>query len=189
MPDTNVRYPLAAIPKCIFDAAQQEATKGRPAYSSLSINHIIQRDLGDNLEYDYLLGVILSSQRGVSGEPMILGSGELFHDSRFSLKRVRVTEWQMSMLQKLQMQYARDGIYLPASCFLVSWLYQECKWVRDIFPITGGGLLLGGESYDVRAWNYNEAGWYEARRIFYDEGWRVFKREEHLPTPHAYTAW
>lgn len=189
MPDTNVRYPLAAIPKCIFDAAQQEAREGRPAYSSLSINQVIQDNLSDGPKYDYLLGVIVSSQRGVSGEPMILGSGELYHDPRFSLKKVRVTEWQMSMLQKSQMQYARDGIHLPASVFLVSWLYQVCKWVRDIFPIMGGGLLLGGGSYDVRAFSFDEISWYEVRRLFYDNGWKVLRTDSHLPDPHAYTAW
>jgi hypothetical protein len=182
MPDPNVRYPLVAIPKCVFDAiAQDVAEDHNNPYAIVSVNEYIQTFLNHAPMYDYLLAF----QRG--DEIHMVGGIESTW-TELQLQKVRVTKAQFELLRHRQEQYARDGFRVPLSIIVTSMLYQYSKAVRKALE------RLTDERWQLIACVFSDGKVEPIRRSFFQkdsDGWNSYsyKSEAERTGPSVIVGW
>lgn len=197
MPNPNVRYPLAAIPKCIFDALQQDMVQDHDnPYAIVSVNEYVQTMLNHSPMYDYLLQMVVISSQGVESRPGLVGDPTIqAGDLEMSLKKVRVTESQFEMLSQRQAQYARDGLRIPISCIMSAMLYQWSKSVRTALHHKDNRGWSGILGCKPEAWMYGDVNGIRCQLAFFqkDESkeWQSlhWTSENDLVTPSVIVGW
>lgn len=197
MPNPNVRYPLVAIPKCMFDALQQDIAKDHDnPYAIVSVNEYVQTLLNHSPMYDYLIKMVTVSNQGAETRTLLVGDPTLRIDGpEMNLKRVRVTESQFEMLSQRQAQYACDGLRIPISCIVSSMLYQWSKSVRAALSWKADQSWSLIRSCRPEAWMYGDVNGSRCQLAFHqkDEAkvWQSYHwtSEEDLATPSVIVGW
>lgn len=195
MPNPNDRYPLVAIPKCIFDALRRDMVKDHDSpYAMVSVNEYVQTMLNHYPMYDYLIRLEVQETSGAKLIKPLLGDPSLSLTGwDMDLKKVRVTQSQFEMLSQRQAQYASDRLRIPISCIVSSMLYQWSKSVRAIFERSPGQWELF-KKIQPQAWMYGDVEGCRVQLCFHqeDEGeWKVYHwtREEDLTSPSVIVGW
>lgn len=195
MPNPNDRYPLVAIPKCIFDALRRDLEKDHDnPYAMVSVNEYVQSMLNHSPMYDYLIRLEVQDSSGAKMIKPLLGDPSLsLRGWDMDLKKVRVTKSQFEMLSQRQAQYASDHLRIPISCIVSSMLYQWSKSVRAIFE-TVPGQWVDFEELQPQAWMYGDVEGCRTQLCFHqkhDGEWKSFhwNREEGLTSPNVIVGW
>jgi len=188
MPDTNVRYPLVAIPKCIFDAIAQDVAEDHAnPYAIVSVNEYVQTFLNHTPMYDYLLVYQKGEDFFIVGDPNT-------DCKELKLKKVRVTKAQFELLRHRQEQYARDGLRIPVSAIVAAMLYQYSKKVREAFKGIKYPNAWEKEPWTLSACTFSDGKVEPVRRSFFgkeDGKWvdYFYVREEQRTTPNVIVGW
>lgn len=188
MPDTNVRYPLVAIPKCIFDAiAQDIAEDYTNPYAIVSVNEYVQSFLNHSPMYDYLLAFQKDEKFTIIGDPNT-------NCEELKLKKVRVTKAQFELLRHRQEQYARDDLRIPVSAIVSAMLYQYSKTVRKAINGLKYPYAWEQEPWKPIACNFSDGKVEPLQRSFFEkeEGeWHqyYYTSEQQRTSPNVIVGW
>jgi hypothetical protein len=174
MPDPNVRYPLVAIPKSIFDALAQDIAEDHDnPYAIVSVNEYVQSFLNHAPMYDYLLAYQKDGKILLIGDPNT-------DCEELKLKKVRVTETQFELLRHRQEQYARDGLRIPVSAIVAAMLYQYSKRVRKAINEFKYPNSWEKDPWQLTACTFSDGKVEPLRRDF-------FQKEDNKWNPYFYT--
>lgn len=196
MPNPNVRYPLAAIPKCIFDALQRDVVEDHDnPYAIVSVNEYVQTMLNHAPMYDFLLRMVIVPNQGAEERTGLVGDPTIKVGALdMSLKKVRVTESQFEMLSQRQAQYARDGLRIQISCIVSSMLYQWSKSVRQALSRKAEQSWSLIREVRPEAWMYGDVNGSRCQLCFHakeDGIWQSYHwtSENDLATPSVIVGW
>lgn len=188
MPDTNVRYPLVAIPKCIFDAIAQDIAEDHTnPYAIVSVNEYVQSFLNHSPMYDYLLAFQRGEKFTIVGDPNT-------NCEELKLKKVRVTKAQFELLRHRQEQYARDDLRIPVSAIVSAMLYQYSETVRKTINGLKYPFPWEQEPWKLIACNFSDGKVEPLQRSFFekDEGeWSqyYYTSEQQRTSPNVIVGW
>lgn len=188
MPDTNVRYPLVAIPKCIFDAIAQDIAEDHTnPYAIVSVNEYVQSFLNHSPMYDYLLAFQKDEKFTIVGDPNT-------DCEELKLKKVRVTKAQFELLRHRQEQYARDDLRISVSAIVSAMLYQYSKTVRKAINGLKYPFPWEQEPWKLIACNFSDGKVEPLQRSFFekDEGeWHqyYYTSEQQRTSPNVIVGW
>jgi uncharacterized protein YeeX (DUF496 family) len=188
MPDTNVRYPLVAIPKCVFSAIAQDIAEDHTnPYAIVSVNEYIQTFLDHSPMYDYLLAFRKGEKIFIIGDPNT-------DNDELMLKKVRVTKAQFELLRHRQEQYARDGLRISVSAIVAAMLYQYSKRVRDAIHKIKYPAPWEKELWELIACTFSDGKVEPLRRSFFqkeEQEWKTFYfiADEQRTSPNVIVGW